>query len=213
MELGVLSSSKQIVVDVSGIAPLAGIQVESGYICKVRNPQSGILCMAGTTSEADMNRHLSQHPPILRPSMETRFHQSHIQRLHMRSPQCIIVNPALSTPSVDKDHISSYQAITQTLLPSLPPPPLPVHENDKDRPPILKHTGFDLLLASALQQEYGVEDLVFLGSLPGSYCDEGYLESLTDTGVKWMEKCRLQHRGVDKYIQRMLGGGYPRYVI
>ena len=209
-ELGALDQPEQIDIDVSMIAPLTGIKIERGYMCEVLDPRSGRRCMAGTTSNADMNRHLGQHPKILRPSMDTRFQEVSIQRIYLRSTQCIIVNPALAT--VDEDHISSYRVITQALLPSLPPPPTLVHESDKDRPPILKHTGFDLLLADALQQDHGAEDLVFLGSLPGTYCSEGYLENLTDIGEKWIQECRKQHRGVDKFIQRMLGGGYPRYV-
>ena len=206
-ELGILDSSK-ITVDISGIAPLKGIKVEQGFVCKVREADK--LCMKGTTSWSDMDHHLLTHPKLLRPSGDKRYNAATIQRLYMGSTQCVVVNTALFTP-VKK--FSSYQVITQTILPSLPPPQPPCHENDKDRPPILRFTNFDDLLADTLQQSGGAEDLVILGSLPGEYCEEKDLEPLTDIGIKWMEECRVQHKNLDKLIQRMLGGNYPKYVI
>lgn len=202
---------EKINVDVSDIAPLAGIKVESGFVCKVRDPQSKALCMKGTTSESDMDRHLLSHAKILRPSMKSRLHSAHIQRLCTQSTKCIVVNPALSMLPANEGHISNYQAITQTLC-SIPPPVAFIHENDKDRPPILKYTGFDILLAKFLQQEFGIEDLVVLSSLPGTYQKEDRLKNLADIGKRWMEGCKQQHRATNKYIQRMLGGNYPKYV-
>ena len=206
---GSFNQSRQIDIDVSGIAPLMGIKVEEGFVCQVRDPQSNTLCMAGTTSEGDMDRHLSKHAKILRPNMDTRYHKTSIQRLHLRSTECVVVNPALSI--INTCHIPSYEAITQTLLPTLLPPQPLVHEDDKDRTPILKYAGFDLLLADALHN-HGPLDLVALGSLPGTYCKEGFLENLTAVGEEWMVDCRTHHKAAGKFVQRMLGGNYPKCV-
>ena len=115
----------------------------------------------------------------------------------MGSTQCVVVNTALSTPV---ESFSSFQVITQTILSPLSPFQLPCHENDKDRPPILCFTNFDDLLADALQQSGGTGDLVILSSLSEEYCKQKYLEPLTYIGIKWMEKCWVQHKSLDKLI-------------
>jgi hypothetical protein len=111
-----------------------------------------------------------------------------------------------------RNQISNYQSITEHLLPFTPSHTHSVHQTDKDRPSILKHTDFDTLLAGFLQQESDIKDLLILGSIPGAYHKEGHLDGLKSIGVRWMEECRLQHRVAMKYIQRMLSDDYPRYV-
>ena len=61
-KLGIMDIS-DISVDVSGIAPLEGILVESGYGCRVQ--VEGTQCLVGTTSQSDMEHHIATHSNIL----------------------------------------------------------------------------------------------------------------------------------------------------